>query len=176
MNYQFKIGDVILVQEWGYGLLDDDLGKYVEITGQAVYFDDDEAYYIKAYNSKLETDLDGEPVSIETFIGKGKDKPPLILLNTIEDQDIVAKQEYSLKHYDTFYQLTDKDIKQGKIKIDAYFVAKQWKVGSKDDSGALFHSLKTIARFGEKNSIEREIKALYNQTLALARIYNVELD
>lgn len=89
-------------------------------------------------------------------------------------QDLV-RSDYSLKHYDTFYHLTDKDIEEGKIKIDAYFVAKQWKVGSKDDSGALFHNLKTIARFGEKNSIEREIKALYNQTLALARIYNVEL-
>lgn len=93
-----------------------------------------------------------------------------------EHEDFQLKEEYSAKHYDTFYHLTDKDIEQGKIKIDAYFVAKQWKVGSKDDSGALFHNLKTIARFGEKNSIEREIKALYNQTLALARIYNVELD
>lgn len=88
----------------------------------------------------------------------------------------VPVEEYSVKHYDTFYHLTDKDIEEGKIKVDAYFVAKQWKVGSKDDSGALFHNLKTIARFGEKNSIDREIKALYNQTLALARIYGVNLE
>lgn len=125
----------------------------------------------------------------ESFENTGKDG--LIHIMYVEDwpsdfklvdEDVKqSKQEgdcsdYSLKHYDTFYHLTDKDIKEGKIKIDAYFVAKQWKVGSKDDSGALFHNLKTIARFGEKNSIEREIKALYNQTLALARIYNVELD
>lgn len=87
-----------------------------------------------------------------------------------------GQSEYSVKHYDTFYYLTDKDLEEGKIKVDAYFVAKQWKVGSKDDSGALFHNLKTIARFGEKNSIDREIKALYNQTLALARIYGVSLE
>lgn len=85
-------------------------------------------------------------------------------------------KEYTTKHYDNYYQLTEKDIKEGKIRVDAYWVAKQWKIGSRDDSGALFHNLKTIARFGEKNSVEREIKALYNQTKALARVYGVELD
>lgn len=84
--------------------------------------------------------------------------------------------EYSLKHYDNFYHLTEQDIKEGKIRVDAYWVAKQWRTGSRDDSGALWHSLKTIARFGEKNSVEREIKALYNQARALARIYGVTLE
>lgn len=83
--------------------------------------------------------------------------------------------KYSQKHYDFEYVLSEKDIAAGKIRVDAYFVAKQWKVGSKDDSGALFHSLKTIARFGDKNPLEREIKALYNQAKALARIYDVDL-
>lgn len=84
--------------------------------------------------------------------------------------------QYTTNHYDMYYYLTEKDIQEGKIKVDAYWVAKQWKTGSRDDSGALWHSLKTIARFGEKNSVEREIKALYNQAKALGRIYNVELD
>lgn len=86
-----------------------------------------------------------------------------------------TEDSYSLDHYNLYYTLTEKDIEAGKIKVDAYWVAKQWKTGSRDDSGALWHSLKTIARFGEKNDKAREIKALYNQALALARIYDVEL-
>lgn len=86
------------------------------------------------------------------------------------------KSDYSTKHYDSYYHLTDKDIEDGKIKVDAYFVGKVWRTGSRDDSGALWHTLKTVARFGEKNSVEREIKALYNQAKALGRIYGVDLD
>lgn len=84
--------------------------------------------------------------------------------------------DWSKLHYDYNYQLTEKDLENGYIRVDTYFVSKVWKVGSKDDSGALWHSLKTINRFGDKNSIDREIKALYAQAQALARIYNVELE
>ena len=49
-------------------------------------------------------------------------------------------------------------------------------IGGKDDSGALWHCFKTIARFGEKNSREREIKALYAQIKCLAEIEGVNLD
>lgn len=84
--------------------------------------------------------------------------------------------EFSKKHYDFTYQLTESDINAGCITLDPYFVSKQWRVGSRDDSGALFHSLKTIARFGDKNSVDREIKALYNQAKAMARIYGVNLE
>jgi hypothetical protein len=89
---------------------------------------------------------------------------------------LLGIDRYSTAHYDNYYKLTEEDIAAGQIKVDAYWVAKQWKTGSRDDSGALWHSLKTIARFGEKNSVEREIKALYNQAKALARIYGVDLD
>lgn len=95
--------------------------------------------------------------------------------NTTNQPELDEKDSFCQEHYNMYYTLTEKDIEAGKIKVDAYWVAKQWKTGSRDDSGALWHSLKTIARFGDKNSKEREIKALYNQALALARIYNVEL-
>lgn len=86
------------------------------------------------------------------------------------------KSEWTASHYDNYYQLTPKDIEAGKVKIDAYFVNKLWKLNQKDDTGGLFHSLKTIARFGEKNPIERELKALYNQTKRMAELYGVELE
>ena len=79
------------------------------------------------------------------------------------------------KHYDFTYTLTEGDIESGKIKIDPYFVAYQWKLGKKDDSGALWHCFKNIARFGEKNTVEREIKALHAQIKRLAELNGVTL-
>ncbi len=79
-------------------------------------------------------------------------------------------------HYDNWYTLSDQDKAIGKVKIDAYFVNKMWKLNEKDDTGGLFHNLKTIARFGDKNPVERELKALYNQTKRMAELYGVDLD
>lgn len=90
--------------------------------------------------------------------------------------DVSAQQEWTDKHYDNNYTLTQKDIERGFVKIDPYRVSKQWRLGSKDESGVLFHILKTVARFGEKNSREREIKALYAQIKCLAEIEGVDLN
>lgn len=89
---------------------------------------------------------------------------------------ILIEQEWTDKHYDNNYTLTQKDIERGFVKIDPYRVSKQWRLGSKDESGVLFHILKTVARFGEKNSREREVKALYAQIKCLAEIEGVNLD
>lgn len=90
--------------------------------------------------------------------------------------EIPPTNSWTASHYDTYYELTKEDIEAGKVKLDTYLVAKVWKVGSKDDSGALWHSLKTINRFGQKNDVSREIQALYAQAKALARIYGVKLN
>jgi hypothetical protein len=182
INYTLSEGDVVLVQNWGYGFVEQDIGKYVEVVSfQPNHYLGQGAVTFKAYDSVLETTLGGGAYAgMESF-----GKVPMILLNindefeapapTEELVEILKEDSYCLEHYNLYYTLTEKDIEAGKIKVDAYWVAKQWKTGSRDDSGALWHSLKTIARFGEKNSKEREIKALYNQALALARIYNVDL-
>lgn len=81
--------------------------------------------------------------------------------------------EWTDKHYDAIYKLTEKDIERGWIKIDPYRVSKQWHLGSKDESGALFHVLKTLARIGEKNSVEREVKALLAQIKCFAEIEGI---
>lgn len=87
-----------------------------------------------------------------------------------------TEKQWSDKHYDFKYKLTEEDIERGFIDLDVYFVSNVWRTGSRDNSGALWHSLKTIARFGEKNSVEREIKALYEQVKGLARSKGVKLD
>jgi len=78
--------------------------------------------------------------------------------------------EWSDKHYNFIYKLTEEDIKNKEIKIDPYFVSKEWKLGSKDETGILFHILKTIARFGLKNTIEREIDAILAQATRLKQL------
>lgn len=79
------------------------------------------------------------------------------------------------KHYNFTYELTEQDIEAGTIKIDPYFVAQQWKLGSKDDSGVVFHIFKGLARWGVKNSVEREIVAVYKSIKRLAELNGVAL-
>lgn len=93
-----------------------------------------------------------------------------------EGQEHVDKEAWTNTHYNHNYILTEKEKEQGFVKLDAYKVAKVWKIGSKDDSGALWHTFKIFPRYGEKNSVEREIKAMYNQIKCLAEIEGVDLD
>lgn len=169
------LGDVVRIAKDGRGFVEEDVGKCVIVVGFGTYFEEvgikvipycDELVSLKNYASEWVVDL------------KSFGEYPEVLTNEeikILSPNTTNQPEYTTDHYNMYYTLTEKDIEAGKIKVDAYWVAKQWKTGSRDDSGALWHSLKTIARFGEKNSVEREIKALYNQALALARIYNVDL-
>lgn len=99
-------------------------------------------------------------------------------IKVIDKPEVATNKQnlWTASHYDNYYQLTPEDIEVGKIKIDAYFVNKIWKLNQKDDTGGLFHSLKTIARFGDKNPIERELKALYAQTKRMAELYGIKLE
>lgn len=87
--------------------------------------------------------------------------------------------DYTTKHYQFKHAIiiTPEDVKKGyvELRLDPYFVSKAWKLGSKDESGALFHQLKTISRFGDKNPVPREINALFNQAIGMARTYGVTL-
>lgn len=83
--------------------------------------------------------------------------------------------DWTDKHYNFCYTLTAEDKERGTVKVDPYFVSKQWQLGKKDDTGTIFHLLKTIARFGDKNTKEREIKALYAQVVRLAELEDIKL-
>ncbi len=77
---------------------------------------------------------------------------------------------YTDKHYDFTYKLSKEEIKKGEIKLDPYKVSSVWKLGERDNnSGILFHILKTITRFGLKNDEEREIQAIIKQAENLRR-------
>ena len=180
-NYNLEIGDVVLVVHPGWGFAPEDVGKYVEVISKPPHAPC--GCRVAPYNSAFSYGDVDRYVAYESF-----GENPMVLLNNKEEKEETPveceldwydenkiKDTYTTDHYNLYYTLTENDIEAGKIKVDAYWVAKQWKTGSRDDSGALWHSLKTIARFGEKNDKAREIKALYNQAKALARIYDVEL-
>jgi len=71
------------------------------------------------------------------------------------------KTELDTAHYDRFsVKLSKKEIKEGVIRIDPYRVAEIWKLGERDNSGCLFHILKTIARSKVGNSAIREMESI----------------
>jgi hypothetical protein len=84
-------------------------------------------------------------------------------------------KEYSKSHYDAKMELTKKDIKNGYVRLDTYAVYKANKLGEVDCCGVLFHNLKTIMRYSRKNPVQREVLALVNQTLRLAREEGVDI-
>lgn len=85
--------------------------------------------------------------------------------------------EWTDKHYDFNYTLTEDDIEKGVIKIDPYFVNRMWKVNSWDDTGAAFHSLKNYARISNgKNPLERDLTSLYKQVKRLCELHGVLLE
>lgn len=150
--------------------------------------------YLDGWEYYWEEDMDNEwnlgyyePISLHKELYSDFEIRPMITTERVDEilvdamdaansVNVPETTQWTASHYDNYYQLTPEDIKVGKVKIDAYFVNKMWKLNQKDDTGGLFHSLKTIARFGEKNPIERELKALYNQTKRMAELYGVELE
>lgn len=99
MNSDLKSGDVVLVVESGFGLVQEDIGKYVEILWY-----DEEGYFgtsgwgIKSYDNPLETNNPGCEgcIGVESF-----GENPLVLLN-VNDGDCVVDAVNSPKHYSVF--------------------------------------------------------------------------
>lgn len=133
---------------------------------------------------KIQSRRDGEPWKEDIVFRIDKEDCSIKLCNL--DLWVWADQENSVwkfidenkidTHYNFNYTLTEQDKASGQIKIDPYFVGSVWKTGSRDDTGALFHTLKTVARFGDKNDKAREIKALYLQAKRLAELNGVDLN
>ena len=84
-------------------------------------------------------------------------------------------EKWSSSHYDSKIKLTKADIKNGSVRVDAYAVYRANEIHKQDKSGVLFHLLKTILRFGVKNTVEREVLAIVNQSLRLAREEGIDI-
>lgn len=92
------------------------------------------------------------------------------------DFEVLGEEPSLDKHYDFFYDLTPFEGQYLQIKLDPYKVSSVWKLGEKDNTGCIFHILKTIARFGQKNDKEREIRAIHATIKRLAEIEGINLD
>ena len=130
-------------------------------------------------NMMREIDLDKEiPISEEekeALLGHISDEDYFSISMSpkeVKDELKQAKKTLKTSHYNFKYKLTKADIEKGEIKLDPYFISQQWDLGSKDPSGVIFHCLKTIARFGTKNSVTREIEALKAQIQRLEELNN----
>lgn len=116
---------------------------------------------VELEEDNFNTDVLSESLSPEGLVGLPEDTPTT---------------EWTDKHYDNYYTLTKEDIEEGKIRIDAYFVNRMWKLNSVDDTGCAFHCLKTYTRMANgKNSMERELNALNGQLKRWAKLMNVKL-
>ncbi len=76
------------------------------------------------------------------------------------------KSEFSTSHYDNYHVLSQEEISNGRVRVDAYMVSRACKFGERDHgSGILFHMLKTLLRMGNKasNSLQREVDAIKAQ-------------
>ena len=153
---------------------------------EAVVWDDGEVYnkgYDKScvanyvllggweiYNSQRESVTEDDLALLSDNTSK-KEETPVENSKTKNNHN-----EWTAKHYDCFYTLTEDDIKAGKVKVDSYFVNMMWGINDADKTGAGFHCLKTLNRLVKnKNSKEREIQALYGQVKRWAQLEGVKL-
>ena len=82
-NYSLEVGDVVLITSGGWGLMDEDQGKYVEVIGKGAYFGES-GVEVKAYQCELETAGGCGCVGDQGVIGYESFGPnPMVLLNTL---------------------------------------------------------------------------------------------
>ena len=131
-------------------------------------------YFLESLDESLEDKVSSEEEDIEKYL---YDITQEVATNeSTEVKSDKGKSDWTASHYDFNYKLTPEDIEKGHIKLDPYFVSKEWGIGTKDPSGCLWHTFKTCARFGVKNEVSREIKAIHAQTVRMAELYGVNLD
>ena len=96
-DYALEVGDVVLIQNSGFGFIGKDKNKYVEVTGHGDYFGG-EGVRVRPYECHLETPAHG-------VVGYGSfGKNPMILFNINDehmvDEDRVAVAEGSKQEVD----------------------------------------------------------------------------
>ena len=109
--------------------------------------------------------------------GLGREEEYVEVVECPEADKLIAPvTEWTDKHYDFNYTLTEDDIEQGFVKIDPYFVNRMWRINSWDDTGAAFHCMKNFARIcNNKNPLERDLRSQYKQIKRLCDLHGVKV-
>lgn len=86
-NYSLEVGDVVLIKEGGWGFVDEDENKYVEVEGFGDYFDEP-GVKVKPYQCVLETSKGCGSIGTQVVVGyESFGTAPMILLNTLEEPE-----------------------------------------------------------------------------------------
>ena len=81
-NYSLEVGDVVLIEAGGWGFVDEDENKYVEVEGFGDYFGEP-GVKVKPYQCVLETSKGCGSIGDQGVIGyESFGTNPMILLNT----------------------------------------------------------------------------------------------
>ena len=81
-NYSLEIGDVVLIEAGGWGFVDEDEDKYVEVEGFGDYFGEP-GVKVKPYQCVLETSKGCGSIGDQGVVGyESFGTAPMILLNT----------------------------------------------------------------------------------------------
>ena len=84
-NYSLEVGDVVLIEAGGWGFVDEDENKYVEVEGFGDYFGEP-GVKVKPYQCVLETSKGCGSIGDQGVIGyESFGTAPMILLNTLEE-------------------------------------------------------------------------------------------
>lgn len=173
---KIKLGDKIRMLVTGLSMSGTEAGDILSVIRlkpeEGILYVQDENQFPENGWGFHEEDLD---VGFELVTEKNSPKGIInnLMFGQLVEPDTPARID---EHYDFFYELSSFEAEFLQLKVDPYFIAKQWRIGERDPSGVLFHILKTIARFGDKNPKEREIKAIYLQIKRLAELEGVELE
>lgn len=98
-NYELFIGDVVLVTTGGYGLVDEDENKYVEVVGKGVYFGEP-GVKVKPYQCVLETNKGCGSIGDQGVVGyESFGNNPMVLLNTLETTSMTTAPEQFAEEY-----------------------------------------------------------------------------
>ena len=98
-NYSLEIGDVVLIEAGGWGFVDEDENKYVEVEGFGDYFGEP-GVKVKPYQCVLETSKGCGSIGDQGVIGyESFGDNPLILLNTGDEVVSTTKVERVAEQY-----------------------------------------------------------------------------
>ena len=164
-DYSLEIGDVVLIQNSGHGFVEQDVGKYVEVTGYGDYFGKP-GVTAKEYDNPIKT-ID---YGLNGVVGYGTfGEKPMILLNVNEEHPVKEETEKDMVNKPSHYQLFHKDEIEGdfiEVKHVVKAVLERWQEQDEISfdfyqAGCYKELLQYLLRAPLKNNIEDVQKAEY---------------
>ena len=170
-----EVGDIVLIQQNGYGFAKKDVGKYAEVTGCGDYYGE-AGITVKEYDKPFETEEYGDEKGVVGYGSFGK--KPLILFNIHEDH--VVDEEHTIVDVGSKEE-TDKILGIGSSALDKQVSGNHYK-GCKIQPIEYIHAngldyfqgnvIKYVTRYKDKNGRADIEKAIHYLELILELQYS----